>query len=85
MITQQSQIKLNIPFALKEYLESKASKFGMPLAGYIKHLILKDVSDMDYPVFELSEKTEKVYQKALREKDKAIRVKGDIKTFLENL
>lgn len=46
MITQQTQIKLNLPLALKDFLESKASKFGMPLAGYIKHLILQDVAEL---------------------------------------
>ncbi|PIR80184.1 MAG: hypothetical protein COU25_01450 [Candidatus Levybacteria bacterium CG10_big_fil_rev_8_21_14_0_10_35_13] len=85
MITQQAQIKVNLPIQLKEYLESKANRFGMPLAGYIKHLILKEVSDMNYPEFEASDRTIKVYKKALREKSKAVKVKGDIGDFLENL
>ena len=85
MVTQQAQIKLNLPLTLKEFVESKASKIGMPLAGYIKHLILKDVEDMDYPTFELSERSEKAYREAIKNSDKAIEVKGDIKTFLENL
>lgn len=84
MITQQAQIKLNLPVTLKEYLESKASRFGIPLAGYIKHLILKDVEDMDYPTFEASDKTIEAYKKALAEKDKSIEVK-DIDTFFKNL
>ena len=85
MITQQAQIKVNLPLQLKEYLESKASRFGMPLAGYIKHLILKEVVDMDYPVFEASDRTLKAYRKALKERAKAVKVKGDIGKFLENL
>lgn len=68
MITQQAQIKVNLPIQLKEFLESKANKFGMPLAGYIKHLILKEVSDMEYPEYEPSNRTIKAYKKALREK-----------------
>ena len=84
MITQQAQIKINLPIALKEYLESKAQKFGMPIAGYLKHLILKDVEDMDYPVFEASDRTIKAYKKAMKEKDKAIEVK-DIDEFFKNL
>ena len=75
MITQQSQIKLNLPLSLKEYLESKASKFGIPLAAYIRHLILKDIEDMDYPTYVASDKTIKAYKRALKEKDKAIEVK----------
>lgn len=84
MITQQAQIKLNLPLALKDYLESKASKFGMPLAGYLKHLILKDVADMDYPTFEASDRTIKAYKKALKDKDKSIEV-TDVKEFFKNL
>ncbi|MDO8429290.1 MAG: hypothetical protein Q7S88_01555 [Candidatus Daviesbacteria bacterium] len=71
MITQQTQIKINLPVALKEYLESKASRFGMPLAGYVKHLMLKDVEDMEYPTFEASDRTIKAYKNALKNKDKA--------------
>lgn len=74
MITQQAQIKLNLPVTLKEYLESKASRYGMPLAGYVKHLILKDVADMDYPTFQASDKTIKSYKKAVKQKNKAIEV-----------
>ena len=85
MITQQAQIKVNLPIQLKEYLESKANRFGMPLAGYIKHLILKEVSDMNYPEFEASDRTIKAYKEALRKKSKAVKVKGDIGDFLENL
>ena len=84
MITQQAQIKLNLPLALKEYLESKASKYGMPVAGYVKHLILQDVEDMDYPTFEASDKTIKAYKKALKEKDNAIEV-SDIDKVFKNL
>lgn len=84
MITQQAQIKLNLPLALKEFLESKANKFGMPLAGYIKHLMLKDVENMEYPTFEASDRTIKAYKKALKEQDKAIEV-TDIDAFFKNL
>lgn len=84
MITQQAQIKLNLPLALKDFLESKASKFGMPLAGYIKHLILKDVADLEYPTFEASDRTIRAYKKALKGKDKAI-VVTNVKEFFKNL
>ncbi len=84
MISQQTQIKVNLPTNLKDYLESKANKFGMPLAGYIKHLILKDVENMDYPVFEASDKTINKAKEALKNKDKSILVE-DMDTFLKNL
>lgn len=84
MITQQTQIKINLPVALREFLESKASKFGLPLASYIKHLILKDVEDMEYPEFEASDRTIRAYKRALKEKNKAIEV-TDIDEFFKNL
>lgn len=85
MVTPQAQIKINLPLALKDFLESKANKFGMPVAVYVKHLILKEVEDMEYPEYEMSEKAEKIYKEALRDRKNAIKVKGDIKTFLQNL
>lgn len=84
MITQQSQIKINLPLALKDYLESKAKKFDMPIAGYVKHLILKDVGDLEYPTFQMSARTEKIALKALKNRDKAIRV-TNVAEFFKNL
>ncbi len=81
MITQQSQIKINLPAALKDYLESKARKFDMPIAGYVKHLILKDVADLDFPAFRISEATEKKARKALADRKKAIKVKNVTEYF----
>lgn len=84
MITQQAQIKLNLPLVLKDYLESKARKFDMPLAGYIKHLILNDVSDLDFPTFQMSDRSEKKLKKALKERNKAIKV-TNISEFFNKL
>lgn len=86
MITQQSQIKINLPLPLKEFLESKANKFGMPITVYVKHLILQDVSDEDYPVFQASERTERAYKKAMKDykEGKTIDAKN-LKTFFDNL
>ncbi|KKS47241.1 MAG: hypothetical protein UV09_C0007G0001, partial [Candidatus Gottesmanbacteria bacterium GW2011_GWA2_42_18] len=82
MITQQVQVKLNLPLALKEYLESKAMKFDMPIAGYIKHLILKDVSDLDYPTFRISESSEVKVKKALNEKKKTNKI-SDVSAYFK--
>lgn len=86
MHTIQAQIKINLPLTMKDYLESKASKFGVPIAGYIRHLILKDIENMDYPTYQASVQTEKAYEKAMEEdaKGKTIKVK-DIDTFLDEL
>ncbi|MBI2086547.1 hypothetical protein HYT74_04350 [Candidatus Daviesbacteria bacterium] len=87
MITQQTQIKINLPLALKEFLESKANRFGMPLAGYIKHLMLKDVEEMEYPIFEASDATITAYKKAMKEKDKAVTIHNtkELHEFFKNL
>ncbi len=85
MITQQSQIKVNLPVQLKYFLELKAGKFGMPMAGYIKYLILQDVSKQEYPVFFASEKTEKAYKQAQKEEKKGKLTKlDDLNALFEN-
>ncbi len=85
MVTPQTQIKINLPVQLRDLLASKAAKVGMPIAGFVKHLILKEVADMDYPEFEPSERTIKAYKKAKKdEKDgKLIKVKDLDKFFKE--
>jgi len=84
MITQQAQIKITLPLALKDFVDSKASRVGLPVASYIKHLILKEVEHMEYPVFEASERTIKKAKDALKNKDKSILV-GDVDKFFKNL
>ena len=86
MNAPQSQIKVNMSLTMKEYLESKANKFGVPLAGYIKHLILKDIEDMDYPTYAASAVTEKAYKNAMEEYETRKTIKVDnLDTFLEDL
>lgn len=87
MLTQQAQIKITLPLALRDFIESKALKFGLPIASYVRHLIVKDVENMQYPEFELSENSEKTLQKALKEKDKAITIKSkeQLDKFFKNL
>lgn len=77
MRTQQSQIKINLPLNLKEFVESKASQLGIPLASYIKHLIIKDVENMSYPTYQASEQTEKAYRKALKDQKEGKLIKVD--------
>lgn len=84
MITQQAQIKINLPLGLKDFLESKSQKYGMPMAGYIKHLILKDVADLDYPVFRISKNSENKAIKALKKRKGAIRV-SNVSEYFKNL
>lgn len=66
------QLKVNLTPELQDLLQSKASKFGVPLTQYVKHVLIKDVENEDYPIYRASEETEKAAQKALDELDKAI-------------
>jgi antitoxin component of RelBE/YafQ-DinJ toxin-antitoxin module len=66
-ISPSIQIKITLPLQLQEFVQSKADKFGLSVATYIRHLVLDDVKDMDMPVFKMSEKTEKNVLKALKE------------------
>ena len=85
MITPQTQVKLNLSVNLKDFLEAKARKFGMPMSDYLKHLILKDIEDEEYPTFEASEATEQATKRALREIDKSIVINNskDLKDFFK--
>lgn len=84
MITQQVQIKINLPLALKEFVESKANRFDMPLAGYIKHLILSDIKHMEYPEYPISDRSSTLLDLALKQRKKAKKV-TDIASYLKNL
>lgn len=75
------QLKINLPSELQELLQSKASKFGVPLTQYVKHVLIKDVEDVEYPVFKASEETEKAAKEALEELDKAV----DAQSFFRKL
>ncbi len=87
MVTQQAQIKITLPLALKDFLESKASRLGLPIASYVRHLIVRDVENMEYPEFEASDATIKAYKKAMKEKDKAVTIHNtkELHDFFKNL
>lgn len=75
------QIKINLSAQLQDLLESKAGKFGIPLTQYVKHVLIKDVENEDYPVFKASESTEKAAKEALEQLNKA----ADSKSFFKQL
>ena len=75
------QLKINLPQELQELLQSKAAKFGIPLTQYVKHVLIKDVEDEQYPVFRASAATEEAAEQALKELDKAV----DAKNFFKQL
>lgn len=67
MATDVTQIKVTLPNPLLDYLSSKAGKFGLTLSAYVKHLIVNDVKDMEFPTYQMSERTEKVMEQAIEE------------------
>ena len=83
---QTTQIKVTLSEELYMHLKSKAEKFGLGLAPYIRHLVINDVKDMDIPVFRMSAKTEEKGLQALKEHEegKTIEV-ADIDKYFDNL
>lgn len=71
-MSTQIQLKINLPLELEELLRSKASKFGVPVTQYVKHVLMNDVEAEPYPIFMASEETEKVAKQALEQLDKAV-------------
>lgn len=86
MITQtgSTQIKVSLPIELKDFLASKSNRYGLTLSAYVKHLILKDVSDLAYPSFKASKQIEESYSEAMKNKNKAVLV-DNLDKFFDNL
>lgn len=84
--TQTTQVKITLPDELYMHLKSKAEKFDLNLASYIRHLVINDVKDIDIPIFKMSEKREKIALKALEDyksgKTKAIK---NVDSYLHGL
>ncbi len=78
-----TQIKLNIPVALKEQVAEIAKSFGYTVSAYIRHLVLSDVGEKKYPVYKASEGTEKIAKKALKD-NKWVEIK-DIDRYFKSL
>lgn len=74
---QATQVKITLPNELYLYVKSKAEKFDLNLASYIRHLVINDVRDMNIPVFKMSEKTERNGLQALQEFKKGKTTKID--------
>lgn len=84
MNTQTTQIRVTLPVELQGFLQTKASKYGLSLSAYIRNLVINDVQDVEYPVYEASDQVEKSYKKALQERGEAVEV-DDVNEFLNSL
>ncbi len=74
--TNTTQIKLNIPVALKEQVEEIAKSFGYTVSAYIRHLIMEEARERKYPTYEMSDRTKKRIEKSLSGKSKFVEVKN---------
>ncbi len=72
MNTAQIQLKISLSQQLSELLASKAARVGVPVTQLVKHLIIKEVEDLDYPIFQMSKNSEKKTQQAMEQIDKAV-------------
>lgn len=83
---QAVQLKITLPIQLRDYLLSRAQKYGITMSSYIKNLILNDVKDLDVPTYQASQKTEQAYDQAKQEEkvDKLEKV-TNLDSFFKNL
>jgi hypothetical protein len=65
--TGQVQIRVSVSPQLGDLLKSKAQKLGVPLTQLVKHLLIAEVKDEEYPTFQMSENTEKNIDKAMED------------------
>lgn len=82
--SSQVQLKISLSEQLNDLLQSKAARFGVPVTQFVKHLIIKEVEDEQYPTFQASDRLEKITEQALKDYDKAIEI-DDLKEFFKNL
>ena len=86
-----TQIRITVPEKLKELIEVLASRYGMGMASYIRHVILAEIKRMEnLPIRKPSKST----LRAIREGDREFREgktkqlptdPDELKKFFDNL
>lgn len=84
MQSPQIQLKISLSEQLNDLLESKAARLGVPVTQLVKHLILKEVENEEYPTFAASEQLERNTKKALEEYNKAVDASDFFQTLNES-
>lgn len=86
MNTTQIQLKVSLSQQLSDLLQSKASRLGVPVTQFVKHIIIKEVEREDFPTFQMSERTEQKIKEAMEDyaAGKAVKV-DDISKFFKKL
>lgn len=82
--TSQIQLKLSLSEKLNQLLQLKATKLGVPVTQYVKYLIMKEIDEESYPVFQASERTIRNAKEALKNIKKA-KVVTDVSSFFDEL
>lgn len=86
MANQSSQIKFSLPPKLKTHIENRSKRLGVPMAHYIRYLILSDLESQNYPVMQVSDRTEKAYRAAkAEEKAGKLIVVEDLEKYFDEL
>ncbi len=75
----QSQLKLNLPLPMKLFIEQRAGKMGMTLAAYVKHLIAKDIEELELKHNLWADEAREDYKTG---KTRALKSKEDIDIFM---
>ncbi len=86
MNTQLSQVQLKVSLSeqLNRLLQGRAESLGVPVAQFVKYLIIREIEVDIYPTFRASNWLEERTKKAIREAGKAKEVK-DVHRFFKNL
>jgi len=82
--TGQIQIRVSISQQLGDLLKTKAERLGVPITQLVKHLIIDEVKDEQYPVFNASSVTEKAAMEAMDHITEAIEI-DNVNDFFKNL
>ena len=84
--TQSIQVKVTLPEETYLLVKNNASRLGLNPASYLRHLVINDSWDKRLPVFKMTQKQEKVLEKALEDhkNGKTIRI-DNIDQFFDNL
>lgn len=86
MQNQTVQLRVTLPAILQNHLQTKAGRLGLNMSSYVKNLIINDVRDVEYPVYQASKKMEQAYQAAKLDEKKGKLVRADdLKKFLNDL
>ncbi|HZJ18566.1 MAG TPA: hypothetical protein VFD45_03040 [Patescibacteria group bacterium] len=80
----QIQIRISISQQLGDLLKSKAERLGVPITQLVKHLIIDEVKNEEYPIFKASDATEKAAKEAMNHLDEAVDI-NNVNEFFNNL